>query len=142
MAKAKKEVKTKIRLKAKGGGATPALGSILGQYQVNIMDFCRQFNAVTADRKGETVPVVLTVYTDRSFDFITKTPPASELILKKSNLKKGSGKVGSEIVGKISMKDIEEIAQIKMADLNAHTIEAAKKIIAGSARSMGVEVVE
>ena len=139
-----KEIKAKIKLQIPGGGATPAppVGSALGQQGVNIMDFCKQFNAKTANRKGETVPVEILVYKDRTFTFVTKTPPASELIKKKINVKKGSSNPKDSKVGKISWKDIEEIAKIKMVDLNAHDIEQAKKIIAGSARSMGVDVVD
>ncbi len=139
-----KAVKAKIKLLIPGGGATPAppVGSALGQHQVNIMGFCKEFNAKTASRKGETVPVVITVYADRSFDFIVKTAPVSELIRKKINLSKGSSRPHEDKVGKISWSDIEQIAKVKMPDLNAHDIEQAKKIIAGSARSMGVDVVD
>jgi len=139
-----KEVKANIKLQIPGGGATPAppVGSALGQHQVNIMDFCKKFNAQTSDKKGQTVPVVITVYKDKSFDFVLKTPPATELIKKKINLSKGSSNPKDNKVGKISWKDIEEIAQIKMADLNAVSLDQAKKIIAGSARSMGVDVVD
>ena len=139
-----KEIKAKIKLQIPGGGATPAppVGSSLGQQGVSIMDFCKQFNAKTADRKGETVPVEITVYVDRSFTFIVKTPPASELIKKKININKGSSNPKDSKVGKISWKDVEEIAKIKMPDLNANDIEQAKRIIAGSARSMGVDVVD
>jgi large subunit ribosomal protein L11 len=137
-----KEIKAKIRLQIPGGAATPAppVGAALGQQGVNIMDFCKQFNAKTADKKGQTCPVVITVYTDKKFDFVVKTPPTSELIKKKINIEKGAAKPKSEKAGTISMKDIEEIAKIKMSDLNAFDIEQAKKIIAGSARSMGIEV--
>jgi large subunit ribosomal protein L11 len=139
-----KKIKAKVRLQLKGGGATPAppVGSALGQHGVSLMAFCKQFNAATANRKGETVPIVITIYADRSFDFITKTPPVAELILKKSGIQKGSGKTGEEIAGKIKWSDVEEIAKIKMPDLNALDLEAAKKIVAGSARSMGIEVIE
>lgn len=139
-----KPIKAKIRLQIPGGAATPAppVGAALGQQGVNIMDFCKQFNAKTANQKGQIIPVVITVYTDKKFDFVTKTPPTSELIKKKINLTKGSSKPKTEKVGTISMKDIEEIAKIKMSDLNALTMEQAKKIIAGSARSMGIEVSE
>lgn len=138
-----KEIKAKIRLQIPGGAATPAppVGAALGQQGVNIMDFCKQFNAKTADKKGQTVPVVITVYTDKKFDFVIKTPPTSELIRKKINLAKGASKPKTEKVGTISWKDIEEIAKVKMVDLNALDLEQAKKVIAGSARSMGVEVV-
>ena len=139
-----KTVKTKIKLQIPGGGATPAppVGSALGQHGVNIMDFCKQFNAKTSNRKGETVPVIITVYVDRTFDFIVKTPPTSELIRKKINLSKGSSNPKADKVGKISWKDVEEIAKVKLPDLNVNDIEAAKKVVAGSARSMGVDVVE
>lgn len=138
-----KEIKAKVRLQIPGGAATPAppVGAALGQQGVNIMDFCKQFNAKTADKKGQTVPVVITVYTDKKFDFVIKTSPTSELIKKKINIEKGSSKPKTEKAGTISMKDIEEIAKIKMPDLNALDLEQAKKIVAGSARSMGIEVV-
>ena len=139
-----KEVKARLRLQIPGGAATPAppVGAALGQQGINIMDFCKQFNAKTADKKGQTVPVLITVYKDKSFDFIIKTAPTSELIKKRINLSKGSSKPNIDKVGKISMKDIQEIAKIKMPDLNAFDLDHAMKIIAGSARSMGVEVVE
>jgi large subunit ribosomal protein L11 len=139
-----KEIKAKIKLQIPAGGATPAppVGSSLGQHGVPIMDFCKQFNAQTASQKGQTIPVIITVYKDRSFSFILKTPPVSELIKKKINLKKGSPKPNTDKVGKISWGDIEEIAKVKFPDLNAHDIEQAKKIIAGSARSMGVDVID
>ena len=137
------EIKAKVKLQIPAGAATPAppVGSALGQHGVNIMDFCKQFNARTADKKGQTIPVIITIYKDKKFDFVIKTPPTSELIKKKINLAKGASKVGSEKVGKISWKDIEDIAKIKMPDLNAVDIEQAKKSIAGSARSMGLEVI-
>jgi large subunit ribosomal protein L11 len=139
-----KKVKANIKLQIPAGGATPAppVGSALGQHGVNIMDFCKKFNALTAKRKGETVPVIITVYADKSFDFITKTPPVSELIKKKVGLAKGSGKPGTDSAGSIKWSDVEEIAKAKMVDLNAIDIEAAKKIVAGSARSMGLTVVD
>ncbi len=139
-----KKIKTKIRLHIQGGSATPAppVGSSLGQHGVNIMEFCKQFNAATASRKGETVPVLITVYIDKTFDFITKTSPVSELIRKKVNLQKGASAPGKEIVGRIRWADIEEIAKVKLPDLNAVNLEAAKKTVAGSARSMGLEVVD
>lgn len=137
-----KVVKAQIKLQISGGSATPAppVGSSLGQHGVNIMEFCKQFNALTASRKGETVPVIITVYTDRSFDFIVKTAPVSELIKKKANVAKGSAKPNTVKVGKLLWKDIEDIAKVKLPDLNATDIEQAKKIVAGSARSMGIEV--
>jgi large subunit ribosomal protein L11 len=139
-----KEVKVQIKLQIQGASATPAppVGSSLGQHGANIMEFCKQFNALTSNRRGETVPVVVTVYKDRTFTFVIKTPPASELIKKKISLTKGSSNPKANKVGKISWKDIEEIARIKMPDLNAVDIEQAKKIIAGSARSMGVDVID
>jgi len=139
-----KTVKTKIKLQIPGVGATPAppVGSALGQHGVNIMEFCKQFNARTADKKGQTVPVVITVYSDRSFDFILKTAPVSELIRKKINIEKGSSRPNVDKVGKISWKDVEEIAKIKLSDLNTADIEEAKKVIAGSARSMGLDVID
>ena len=139
-----KAVKAKIKLQIPGGAATPAppVGNNLGQHQVNLMEFCKQFNAATSSKKGETVPVIITVYVDKTFSFELKTPPASELIRKKINISKGSSRPNTEKVGKITMADIEEIAKIKLPDLNANSIEQAKKIIAGSARSMGVVVID
>ncbi len=138
-----KEIKAKLKLQIAGGAATPAppVGSTLGQHQVNIMEFCKQFNAKTASRKGETVPVIINVYKDKTFDFVVKTSPTSELIKKRGNIAKGASKTGAEQVGQIGWKEIEEIAKIKMPDLNAFDLEQAKKIVAGTARSMGVKVV-
>ena len=142
MAKPRKKISGKISLTITGGSATPSppVGPALGQQGVNIMEFCKAFNATTEDRKGIPIPVIITVYEDRSFDFITKTPPASYYIKKAANLPKGSSKPGSEITGKITMRQVKEIAQAKMVDLNANDIDAAMKIIEGSARSMGVKV--
>lgn len=139
-----KEVKARLRLTIPGGAATPAppVGAALGQQGVNIMDFCKQFNAKTDKQKGQNIPVLITVYTDKKFDFVIKTPHATELIKKKAGIAKGSSKPNVEKVGTLSMKDVEEIATIKMQDLNAHTIDQAKKIIIGSARSMGIEIRE
>jgi large subunit ribosomal protein L11 len=138
-----KIVKAKIKFKIKGGRATPAppVGSSLGQHQVNIMEFCKQYNARTAHCKDETAPVEITVYTDRTFDFIIKTAPTTELIMKRSNISKGSSRPHEIKVGTISEKDIEEIAKIKLPDLNAVDLEQAKKIVSGSARSMGISIV-
>jgi len=138
-----KTVKAKLKLQIPGGAATPAppVGSMLGQHQVNLMDFCKKFNAQTADRRGQTVPVEVTVFIDKTFEFKVKTPPTSELIKKKINLAKGSARSHADKVGKISWAEVEEIARIKMPDLNAFTLDQAKKMVAGSARSMGVEVV-
>lgn len=138
-----REVKAKLKLQIAAGAATPAppVGSALGPQGINIMDFCKQFNAKTADKKGQTIPVIITIYTDKKFDFVLKTPPVTELIKKKINLPKGSSRPHTDKVGKITWKEIEEIAREKMVDLNAQNIEQAKKIIAGSARSMGVDVI-
>lgn len=139
-----KEIKAKIKLQIPGGAATPAppVGNNLGQHQVPIMEFCKQFNARTADKKGEVVPVIITVYKDKTFEFEVKTPPVSALIKKRINLAKGSSKPGTEKVGRISWKDVDDIARIKLQDLTAMDIEQARKIIAGSARSMGVDVID
>ncbi len=139
-----KEVKASIKVLIQGGSANPAppVGSALGPHGVNIMEFCKQFNAKTANRKGETVPVVITVYKDKSFDFIIKTPPTSELIKKKINVPKGSSKPNTDKVGRISWNAVEEIAKIKLPDLNAFSLDQAKKIVAGTARSMGIDVID
>lgn len=139
-----KEVKAVLRLLIPGGAATPAppVGAALGQQGVNIMDFCKQFNAKTADKKGQVIPVVITVYKDKKFDFVTKTEQTSALIKKRINLTKGSSKPGQTSAGSISMKDVEEIAKIKMQDLNAYDLEKAKKTVIGSAKSMGLSVKE
>ncbi len=139
---AKKLVK-KIKVQATGGKATPAppLGPVLGQAGINIGEFVNQFNEKTRDRMGEVVPVELNVYDDRSFDFITKTSPASRLILKSIGKDKGSGKNLTSKAGEITQDQIREIAEIKMTDLRANSIEAAMKMIEGTCRSMGVTVV-
>ena len=139
---AKKEIGF-IKLQIPAGQANPAppVGPALGQHGVNIMEFCKAFNAATQDQSGMIIPVEITVYADRSFSYITKTPPASTLIIKAAKIDKGSGEPNKEKVGKINKKDLEKIATIKMKDLNANTIENAVKMIAGTARSMGVEVV-
>ena len=138
------EIKAKVKVQIAGGSATPAppVGTALGPHGVNIMDFCKAFNAQTAQRKGETLPVIVTIYKNKTFDFIIKTPPASELIRKKINLKKGSARPNTDKVGKITWADIEEIAKVKMPDLNAIDLEAAKRVVAGTARSMGVDVID
>ncbi|MDP3837041.1 MAG: 50S ribosomal protein L11 [bacterium] len=137
-----KKIKTKLKLQITGGQANPAppVGPALGQHGLNIADFCQKFNEKTRDRMGEVVPVEITVYEDRTFDFITKTPPASELIKKAAGIKKGSGKPRLEKVGKITKAQLGEIAKTKMPDLNARDIDAAMNIIAGTARQMGVEI--
>lgn len=133
-----------IKLQIPAGQANPAppVGPALGQHSVNIMEFCKAFNAATQDQPGMIIPVEITVYADRSFTFITKTPPAATLILKAAKLEKGSGEPNKEKVGKVSRKDLEEIANIKMKDLNANTLGQAVMMIAGTARSMGVEVID
>ena len=138
---AKKEV-AKIHLQIPGGVANPSppVGPALGQHGLNIMGFCKEFNAKTADQKGMVIPVVITVYHDRSFSFITKTPPAAVLLLKAAKLEKGSGEPNRNKVGSLSMAQIEEIAKLKLPDLNAASIESAVKSIAGTARSMGIDV--
>ncbi len=131
-----------IKLQIPAGQANPAppVGPALGQQGVNIMDFCKAFNAKTQDKAGDIIPVEITVYADRSFTFITKTPPASRLILKSANLKKGSGEPNKDKVGTINESDLEKIAEIKMVDLNANTIDQAKEMIRGTAKSMGIEI--
>jgi large subunit ribosomal protein L11 len=131
-----------IKLHVPGGQANPAppVGPALGQHGVNIMEFCKQFNAKTSDKQGLTIPVEITVYADRSFTFITKTPPAPVLIKKAINLQKGSGEPNREKVGTITRAQLAEIAEMKMQDLNANDIDAAVEMIAGTARSMGVVV--
>ena len=132
-----------IKLQIQAGQATPAppVGPALGQHGVNIMDFCKQFNAQTSGQPGMLIPVEITVYQDRSFSFITKTPPAAELIKKEIGLKSGSPESNREKVGTITREQLRKIAQIKKPDLNAVDEEAAMRMIAGTARSMGVEVV-
>jgi len=136
------EIKAKVKIQIPAGAATPAppVATALGPQGVNLMEFCKAFNALTASRKGDTIPVVVTVYKNRTFDFILKTPPTSELIKKKVNAKKGSGRPNTIMVGTLKQSDLEEIAKVKMADLNAVDLAAAKKIVAGTARSMGVTV--
>ncbi len=138
---AKKAI-AKIRLRIPAGKATPAppVGPALGQHGVNIMGFCKEFNERTAKEGGATVPVQIIVYSDRSFSFVTKTPPTIELIKKVINLEKGSGDPGKTKMAKLTRAQLREIAQLKAKDLNARTPEAAEKIVAGSARSMGIEV--
>ena len=138
---AKKEV-AKIKLQIPGGVANPSppVGPALGQHGLNIMEFCKAFNARTAEQKGTIIPVIITVYHDRSFTFITKTPPAAVLLMKSAKLEKGSGEPNRNKVGVISMQQVEEIAALKLPDLTAKDMEAAKRSIMGTARSMGLEV--
>ncbi len=133
-----------IKLQIPAGQANPAppVGPALGQQGVNIMDFCKSFNAATQDQPGMIIPVEITVYADRSFTFITKTPPASTLLKKAANLQKGSGEPNKEKVGMVSVKDLKEIAELKMKDLNANTLESAVRMIRGTAVSMGITVSE
>ena len=142
---AKKQVASQVKLQIEAGKATPAppVGPALGQAGVNIMEFCKAFNARTQqpDLMGLLVPVVLTVYQDRSYDFITKTPPAAVLIKKAAKLAKGSGEPNRDKVGQLTVAQVEEIAKQKMPDLNCNTIEAAMECVRGTARSMGVEVI-
>ena len=137
-----KKVLTQIKLQAPGGQANPAppVGPALGQHGVNIMEFCKAFNAQTQADNGTILPVVITVYEDRSFTFIVKTPPAAVLIKQALNIDKGSGEPNREKVGRISQDQLRQIAEKKMPDLNANDVEHAMRIIAGTARSMGVEV--
>jgi large subunit ribosomal protein L11 len=138
-----RKVLTLIKLQVPGGAANPAppVGPALGQHGVNIMEFCKAFNAQTQDQNGRIIPVEITVYEDRSFTFITKTPPAAVLIKEAAGIDKGSGEPNREKVGSITPEQVRQIAETKMPDLNARDIEQAAKIVEGTARSMGVEVV-
>jgi len=137
-----KKVTGFIKLQIPAGQANPAppIGPALGQKGVSIMEFCKQFNAKTQDKQGLIIPVVITVYSDKSFTFITKTPPASILLIKAAKIEKGSGEPNRNKVGKVTKKQVREIAEMKMPDLNAHDVEAAMAMIAGTARSMGITV--
>jgi large subunit ribosomal protein L11 len=138
----KKKVAGYIKLQIQAGAATPAppIGPALGQHGVNIMEFCKAYNAATESQRGNVIPVEITVYEDRSFSFITKTPPASELLKKAAGIEKGSSTPHTDKVASVTKDQVREIAQTKMEDLNANDIEAAMKIVAGTARSMGVTV--
>ena len=138
-----KKVTAKIKLQIPAGQANPSppVGPALGQHGVNIMEFCKAFNAKTQDQKGMIIPVIITVFQDRSFTFITKTPPASVLLLKEAKLDKGSGEPNKTKVGKVKKAQVEAIAKIKMPDLTAKDMDAAVRSITGTARSMGIEVV-
>ncbi len=137
-----KKITGYIKLQVPAGAANPAppVGPALGQHGVNIMEFCKQFNAKTQGQPGMIIPVVITVYADRSFSFITKTPPAAVLLKKAAGLKKASGVPNRDKVGTVTQAQLREIAEIKMPDLNANNVEAAMRMIAGTARSMGLEV--
>lgn len=138
---AKKEVaKIKLQIPAGAANPSPPVGPALGQHGLNIMGFCKEFNARTQDQKGMIIPVVITVYADRSFTFITKTPPAPVLILKAAKIEKGSGEPNRNKVGSLTKAQVEEIARLKLPDLNAASLEAAERSIAGTARSMGIEI--
>ena len=140
--KKKKEVITKVKLQIPAGKANPAppIGPALGQHGLNIMEFCKQYNAATKDKGEVIVPVEISIYKDRSFSFILKTPPAADLLRRAAGIEKGSGEPNKTKVGEVSREKIKEIAQIKMPDLNANDIEAAMKIVEGTARNMGITV--
>jgi large subunit ribosomal protein L11 len=137
-----KEIKSLVKLQIPAGKANPAppVGPALGQHGVNIMEFCKQFNAKTQGQEGAIIPVIISVYTDRSFTFIMKTPPASDLLKKAAGIIKGSGTPNKDKVGKVTPTQIKEIARVKMPDLNASDLAAAERIIEGTARSMGITV--
>lgn len=139
-----KQVKTVIKLQIMGGAANPAppVGPALGQHGLNIAEFCQKFNAATEDKRGQVVPVEISVYEDRTYDFKMKTPPAAELLKKAAKIKKGSGKPHVEKIGTVTRAQLKEIAEIKMPDLNANDIDAAARIIEGTARQMGLIVKE
>lgn len=139
-----KPVKAMVKLQIAGGQATPAppVGPALGQHGVNIMDFCKAFNAESKGKEGTVLPVVLTIYEDKSFSFIVKTPPAAILLKKAANIVKGSGVPNRDKVGKVTREQVNQIAKIKMPDFNTNDIKQASKIVEGSARSMGLDVVE
>jgi large subunit ribosomal protein L11 len=138
----KKKINAVVKVQLQAGQATPAppVGTALGPHGVNIMDFCKQYNAATEAQRGNVIPVEITIYEDRSFTFITKTPPAAQLILKAAGVEKGSGEPHKTKVGSVTPAQVREIAQTKMPDLNANDLAAAEKIVAGTARSMGIEV--
>jgi large subunit ribosomal protein L11 len=142
MAPRRKRIAATVKVQLNAGAATPAppVGTALGPHGVNIMDFVKQYNAATESQRGNIIPVEITIYEDRSFSFITKTPPAAELIKKAAGVAKGSAEPHKTKVGKMTMAQVRDIAQTKMPDLNATSIEAAEKIIAGTARSMGITV--
>ena len=137
-----KQIETYVKLQVKGGQANPAppIGPALGSKGINIMEFCKAFNARTQDKMGEILPCIITVYKDKSFDFVIKTPPAASLIMKAANLKGGSAEPNRKKVGSITWEQVRQIAELKMPDLNCFTIESAMSMVAGTARSMGVTV--
>ncbi|GAA1795943.1 MULTISPECIES: 50S ribosomal protein L11 [Actinomadura] len=138
----KKKIAALVKVQLQAGQATPAppVGTALGPHGVNIMDFCKQYNAATESQRGNVIPVEITIYEDRSFSFVTKTPPAAQLILKAAGVDKGSGEPHKTKVGSVTRDQIREIATTKMPDLNAKDLDAAEKIVAGTARSMGIDV--
>ncbi|MFC6879887.1 MULTISPECIES: 50S ribosomal protein L11 [Actinomadura] len=138
----KKKIAAIVKVQLQAGQATPAppVGTALGPHGVNIMDFCKQYNAATEAQRGNVIPVEITIYEDRSFSFVTKTPPAAQLILKAAGVEKGSGEPHKTKVGSVTRDQVREIATTKMPDLNAKDLDAAEKIVAGTARSMGIEV--
>ncbi|MFA1549200.1 50S ribosomal protein L11 [Actinomadura chokoriensis] len=138
----KKKIAALVKVQLQAGQATPAppVGTALGPHGVNIMDFCKQYNAATESQRGNVIPVEITIYEDRSFSFVTKTPPAAQLILKAAGVEKGSGEPHKTKVGSVTRDQIREIATTKMPDLNARDLDAAEKIVAGTARSMGIDV--
>ena len=138
----KRKLSAIVKLQIKAGAATPAppVGPALGQHGVNIMEFCKAYNAATESQRGNVIPVEISVYEDRSFTFVTKTPPAARMLLKAAGVEKGSGEPNRSKVGSLSREQVERIAEQKMADLNAESVEAAARIIEGTARSMGIDV--
>ena len=138
-----KKITAKVKLQLPAGSANPSppVGPALGQHGVNIMEFCKAFNAKTMEQKGTIIPALITIYADRSFTFITKTPPASVLLVKAASIAKGSGEPNKNKVGKVTAAQIEEIAKLKMVDMSAKDLEAACRTISGTARSMGIEIV-
>ena len=139
-----KKITAQIKLYCPAGQANPAppVGPALGQHGVNIMEFCKQYNARTKGQEGMTIPVLITIFSDRTFTFVTKTPPASVLLRKAAKVDKGSGSPNRNKVGKVSKAQVREIAQVKLQDLNAYDIEQAMKIVEGTARSMGIDIIE
>ena len=139
-----KPITAYVKLQCNAGAATPAppVGPALGQHGINIMEFCKQFNARTQEQKGLVIPVIITVYNDRSFTFITKTPPAAVLLKKAAGLERASGQPNRNKVGKVTKKQVREIAELKAPDLNSATVEAAERMVLGTARSMGIELAD
>jgi len=139
-----KNIVAQVKLQIEAGKANPSppIGPALGQHGVNIMEFCKQYNARTKGQEGMTIPVLITIFSDRSFTFVTKTPPASVLLRKAAKVDKGSGAPNRNKVGKVSKAQVREIAQVKLQDLNAYDIEQAMKIVEGTARSMGIDIIE